>query len=1020
MPPPEAIHKLVENFSTHIEHYKSSGYNETELRREYLDPFWKALGWDIDNEQGYADAYKDVIHEDAIKVGGYTKAPDYCFRIGGTRKFFLEAKKPSVSIKSDDKPAYQLRRYAWSAKLPLSVLSDFEELAVYDTRIRPYPKDGPAKARTFFCTYEDYIEKWDEIAAIFSREAVLKGSFDKYADTSKKKRGTAEVDDAFLEEIERWRDVLARNFALRNPNLSVRDLNYAVQKTIDRIIFLRICEDRGTEDYGRLNILQNGKNAWPRLNELFRRADERYNSGLFHFSEEKNRNDAPDRLTPGLALDDKVLKDIIKHLYYPDSPYEFSVLPADILGQVYEQFLGKTIRLTGSHQAKIEEKPEVRKAGGVYYTPTYIVDYIVANTLGCLLNGDEPNNKRPIPVSQAAKLKVCDPACGSGSFLIVAYQYLLDWHRDQYTLDPETGEEDEGKIKRHSAGKNPNIYQANGGGWKLTTPERKRILLNNIYGVDIDSQAVEVTKLSLLLKVLEGETQQQLQRDFISERQRILPDLGDNIQCGNSLIGPDFYEDEQLQLLEDEAKYRINVFDWESAFPVVFNQGGFDCVIGNPPYVRMELFKEVKIYLRSRYKCHDERSDLYAYFMEKGHNLLSPSGRFGFIVSNKFLRAAYGTPLRRFLLGNFKPSIIADFAGKKVFKGATVRTVSYISSKDDLNNFDYVPVPDTETFNLINSGSIDYCAWASDNKIQLNIDHLGSQPWTLSNPRISALMDRVSNLLPSLGEYAKGLVGMGIKSGCNQAFLISSEVREKLISENGKCAEVIKPFVNGREIRRYELNPKETFLLYMHHGIDTSNLSNLLEYLKPFKDKLESRATKQAWYELQQPQLKYSNLLEQPKIIFPDMAVSPRFMLDEDGYYTANTAYFIAKADKFLLGILNSKLGYTIFKELCAGLEGGNETYLRFFGQYLEKFPIRPIDFDNPDDVARHDKMVSLVERMLALHEQRTGESNPNTLKQIETQITGTDRQIDRLVYELYGLTSDEIQLVEQGATGNG
>ncbi|MGJ3242831.1 MAG: type I restriction endonuclease, partial [Opitutales bacterium] len=270
MPAPEAIQQLVENFATHIEHYKSTGYNETELRREYLDPFWKALGWDIDNEQGYADAYKDVIHEDAIKIGGYTKAPDYCFRIGGTRKFFLEAKKPSVAIKSDDKPAYQLRRYAWSAKLPLSVLSDFEELAVYDTRIRPAVKDGPAKARTFFCTYGDYVEKWDEIAAIFSREAVLKGSFDKYADTSKKKRGTAEVDDAFLQEIERWRDLLARNFALRNPDLSVRDLNYAVQKTIDRLIFLRICEDRGTEDYGRhtgSNV--NGTNLLPRqLNKL--------------------------------------------------------------------------------------------------------------------------------------------------------------------------------------------------------------------------------------------------------------------------------------------------------------------------------------------------------------------------------------------------------------------------------------------------------------------------------------------------------------------------------------------------------------------------------------------------------------------------------------------------------------------------------------------------------------------------------------------------------------------------------
>jgi len=213
------------------------------------------------------------------------------------------------------------------------------------------------------------------------------------------------------------------------------------------------------------------------------------------------------------------------------------------------------------------------------------VDYIVKNTLGRLLDGDNAEKPKPIAVSKAAEIKVLDPACGSGSFLIVAYQALLDWHLRQYTVDPDSTEPDEGKIKRHAGGKTPKIYQASGGVWRLTTTERKRILLNNIHGVDIDSQAVEVTKLSLLLKVLEGETQQQLQRDFIKERQRILPDLGNNIQCGNSLIGPDFYEDEQMLLLDDETQYRINVFDWNSAFSEIMRRGGFDCVVGNPPYV---------------------------------------------------------------------------------------------------------------------------------------------------------------------------------------------------------------------------------------------------------------------------------------------------------------------------------------------------------------------------------------------------------------------------------------------------
>src|SRR5450756_1692903 len=491
MAAPDAILKLIELFDRNRDAYVSGAYKEAQLRHEFVDPFFKALGWDVYNESGYAEAYKDVIYEDAIKVGGFTKAPDYCFRIGGTRKFFVEAKKPSVDIKDEPSPAFQLRRYAWSAKLPLSILTDFEEFAVYDCRVKPVKIDKAGTARILYMTDTDYEKQWDQISSVFSREAVLQGSFDKYAEETRGKKGTAEVDDAFLKEIESWRDLIARNIALRNPALTQRELNFAVQQTIDRIIFLRICEDRGIEEYGRLMALLNGGHVYGRLFELFQRADERYNSGLFHFRKEKGRNEPADELTPVLAVDDKPLKEIIKNLYYPDSAYEFSVLPADILGQVYEQFLGKVIRLTPGHRAVVEDKPEVKKAGGVYYTPTYIVDYIVKNTVGKLL--EDKTSK------QAAKLRILDPACGSGSFLIGAYQYLLDWHRDWYAADGP---------RKHTK----ELYQGAGGDWRLTTAERKRILLNNIYGVDIDPQAVEVTKLSLLLKVLEGESDETLSK----------------------------------------------------------------------------------------------------------------------------------------------------------------------------------------------------------------------------------------------------------------------------------------------------------------------------------------------------------------------------------------------------------------------------------------------------------------------------------------------------------------------------
>jgi hypothetical protein len=645
---PKEILDLVKRFDQNSEAYLSGQYNETQLRREFLDPFFKALGWDIDNVAGYAEAYKDVIHEDAIRIGSYLKAPDYCFRIGGTRKFFVEAKKPSVSIADETPAAFQLRRYAWSAKLPLSILSDFEEFAVYDCRIKPDKSDSASVARVFYCAYRDFAEKWDWIASIFSRDAVLKGSFDKYADTNKAKRGTSEVDDDVLATIEGWRNDLAHNIALRNPELSQKELNFAVQRIIDRILFLRISEDRGIENYGRLLALTNGPNIYPRLCELFHDADARYNSGLFHFKAEKDRNEPPDELTLRIEIDDKLLSGMLKQLYYPESPYEFTVIPADILGQVYEQFLGKIIRLTAGHRAVIEDKPEVKKAGGVYYTPTYIVDYIVKQTVGKLIE-----NKTP---KQTTKLRILDPACGSGSFLINAYQHLLDWHRDWYiTNKPET----------FAKGKNATLVQTMRG-WKLTIAERKRILLSNIYGVDIDPQAVEVTKLSLLLKVLEGENEQTLQPFLRFFHERALPDLGNNIKCGNSLIGPDFYQQKELLPMTEEERYKINVFDWDAEFPEIMKSGGFDTVIGNPPYSFMISVKEQN-YFTQEYKHQDYQKDLYLLFLERYGLLIKIKGLLGVIVSNTWLQSVTYKNIRRYLTGEYRWHRVLHLP-EKVFK----------------------------------------------------------------------------------------------------------------------------------------------------------------------------------------------------------------------------------------------------------------------------------------------------------------------------------------------------------------
>ena len=996
---PTKVVELVERFDQNLGAYRQGKYNETQVRLEFINPLFEELGWDIANRQGYAEAYKEVVHEDAVKVGGATKAPDYSFRIGGVRKFFLEAKKPSVDIKEDTHPAYQLRRYAWSAKLPISILTDFEEFAAYDCRVKPVKTDKPSHSRILYLTYTDYAKRWEEIAGIFSREAILKGSFDKYVESKKAKRGTAEVDSAFLQEIERWRDLLARNIALRNPNLSQRELNFAIQRTIDRIIFLRICEDRGIELYGRLMGLQNGTRIYQRLFHLFRQADDRYNSGLFHFRPEKERpDDSLDKLTPDLSIDDRVLKDILKNLYYPDSPYEFSVLPANILGQVYEQFLGKVIRLTPAHHAVVEDKPEVRKAGGVYYTPTYIVDYIVKQTVGKLVEG-----KKPGPRGAVSKLKILDPACGSGSFLLGAYQFLLDWHRDEYIKDgPE----------KWATGRTPRLYQTNAGEWKLTTDERKRILLNNIYGVDIDPQAVEVTKLSLLLKVLEGEDEQTIAQQLALFHQRVLPDLANNIKCGNSLIGPDFYDGQQMTLLNEEEMYRINTFDWQAEFPEIMKNGGFDAVIGNPPYVRQEALGLLKSYFSDNYFAYASTADLYAYFIEKGMLLINNSGIFGMIVSNKWMRAKYGGPLRNLLSSKYQILSIIDFGELPVFqKVGTFPAILLIKQKKAVRyTLKYAPIRELLPNQLIEA--INKVRYYVDVSTQDN--HLG---WSLASPDEIKVLDKIKDNGISLKEYVgNSEIKYGIKTGFNKAFVIDDKTRSHLIEEDPNSKDLIVPFVNGDDIRKYKINFRQRYLILTKIGVPIRNYPAIFKYLENFKEQLTKRSDKgNQWWELRA--CDYYDKFQSQKIIWPDIAKEPRFSFDDNRLYVTNTAYILSLNDKYLLGILNSALAWLYFQNTCFALgnprRGGR---LRLIYQFVETLPIRTIDFSDSADKARYDQMVTLVERMLDLNKQLAEAKVPQAKTVLQRQIEAADRQIDELVYGLYGLTDEEIKIVEKSS----
>ncbi|MDM8566165.1 TaqI-like C-terminal specificity domain-containing protein [Candidatus Halobeggiatoa sp. HSG11] len=992
MNPPDKIKKLVETFDYNLASYKKGPYNETQVRREFIDPLFEELGWDITNKKGYAEAYKDVIHEDAIKIGGSTKAPDYCFRVGGVRKFFLEAKKPAINLKNDMSSAYQLRRYGWSAKLPLSILTDFEEFAVYDCRTRPVKTDKASHSRILYFKYTDYIDRWDEIKNIFSQEAILKGSFDKYSET--KKRGTTEVDAVFLQEIERWREILAKNIALRNPGLSQRELNFAVQQTVDRVIFLRICEDRGIEPYGRLMALQKGEQVYKKLFQLFRKADDKYNSGLFHFKKEKNR-EYFDALSSELVIDDKVLQDILTNLYYPDSPYEFSVLPADILGQVYEKFLGKVIRLTPKHQAKIEEKPEVRKAGGVYYTPTYIVDYIVKQTVGKLVAGKSPK--------AVGKLKILDPACGSGSFLIGAYQFLLDWHLERYVA---------GNPEKLARAKKPCIYQSVGEEWRLTTDERKRILLNNIYGVDIDSQAVEVTKLSLLLKVLEGENKQTIAYQFEIYQERVLPDLENNIKCGNSLIGSDFYVNQQ-ESFDEEEMYQVNAFDWEMEFAAIIKDGGFDAVIGNPPYVRQEMLGDAKPYLQNYYSVYHGTADLYVYFIEKSILLLKSAGLFAFIVANKWMRANYGKPLREWMQQQHIVEI-NDFGDLPVFQSATTYPCILVIKKS---------LP-TKTFQASNLKNLDFAnlnEYINQISYEVGQTSLDISGWSLVDKKTQTLIDKLFKTGVMLGEYVEQKIYYGIKTGLNEAFVIDTLTRDQLIAEDARSAELIKPFLLGKDVKRYKSLSSNNYLIFIPKGWTNkqvkenawkwleNNYPAITSYLEPFAKKAQKRCDKgDYWWELRA--CIYYEEFEKPKIIYPNICKKPEFTFDKNGLYTNQKCFITPIDDKYLLGILNSSITYFLFASILPKLRGDfyEPSYV-----YLKKFPICKINFSIPAEKKLHDKMVNLVTKMLELNNKLADSQIPQTRNMLQRQIEATDQQIDQLVYKLYDLTDAEIKIVE-------
>ena len=936
----DEVAKLCQYFATNRQSFLAPGVKEAHVRQSLIDPFFEALGWDVRNASMAAPQYREVIPEDSLDVEGQQKAPDYTFRLGTLPKFYVEAKKCGVNISADPAPAYQLRSYGFSAKLALSILTDFEELGVYDCASRPRPGDKASHGRIQYFRSTEYPDRWREIWDVFSREAVWSGKFDQYV-ASKSKRGTSEVDTEFLKDIEGWRVALARNLALRNSDLSVDDLNAAVQRIIDRIIFLRMAEDRGLESYGQLlNLCERPKIYGLFMSKLCRKADEKYNSGLFHFQKEPGVSDAPDSLTPRLALDDKVLKPIIQSLYFEHgSPYNFHVMPVEILGTVYERFLGKTIRLTAGHQAKVEEKPAVRKAGGVYYTPAYIVNYIVQNTIEKQIEGISP--AKLAGGKTTPPFRVLDMACGSGSFLLGAYQSLLDHCLKWYQDNPS---------KKHAKA----VCQDAKGETRLTIAERKRILTTHIYGVDIDRQAVETTKLSLLLKALEGENDTTLSRQMLLFHERALPNLYLNIKCGNSLIASDFS-------MFPEDLVRVRAFDWPAQFPDAMKAGGFDAVIGNPPWVSLsgkfgnEICSSKEItYLTNRYNANTYMPNLYEYFVSQGFNLTKPEGRFSFIVPDRLGFNAQFVDLRKRLLTE---ASITTLKYKIPFPGITADTLVFVLQRTPPNSATEVEIVEHDKTPIRRKQSELLSTKGHEFEYFENLDVL----------RLIGKLTTISQVM-TLGEMFETTSGFGGKS--------------KLITES-QVNQRQTPTMKGDSITKYDTRKKYWF------EFSPKNITGRTTD----KTKLGAR----------------------PKILLRKTGNSIIATYDDSGIFSEQSLYFLFNkrtdsAFKFVLGVLNSRLMDFFFKAKCLTNKASIAQVKKVD---LDLLPIVDLNLKNSGDKSRHDRLVALVDKMLALVPKLRKATSESRRATLQNAVTTTDTKIDCLVYNLYGLTKKEIKIVE-------
>lgn len=999
---------LIDRFEKHADRYVQPSYQEAEARKDFIDPLLKALGWDVDHEREHNPYEQEVKVESGLIVhdARSQKRADYAFYLAPNFRdvrFYVEAKKPSIDLARSTDAHFQTLRYGYSAGTPLAVLTDFEQIRVLDCRRRPHP-DSALDQTYKHWRYTDFRDQttFAEFYWLFSREAHADGSYQRRIEDLPKARGGAKqrglfkggyqsVDASFLEELAEFREALAKAYKKADHALDSAELTELVQRTLDRLVFLRFLEDKQIETEIRVSDLGKRKNAWADFQEASKRLDNIYNGIVF--------KPLPHLDDPGFPLDADVFGDICERLAAENSPYNFDAIPIHILGSIYERFLGSVIRATDK-RAVVEEKPEVRKAGGVYYTPEYIVRYIVSQTVGKLIEGKTPQ--------EISKLHFADIACGSGSFLLGIYDELLRYHADWYN-----------QPGREKQAKKDGCVSTDDGRWRLSLAQRRNILQNNIYGVDLDRQAVEVAQLSLFLKLLEDEratSARQYRLDYARDAhmKKLLPDLSRNVVCGNSLIDWDVVGVLDIDTVKEQS---LNPLDFQAAFPNVMRAGGFDAIVGNPPYLNIDdtwgkgdfRLKAIK----SAYPLiHNDKTDLLFYFLARATQL--SRGSVGYIVSRAFLEAYKADKLRAWLLQKTAIRTIVDFRNTLIFKGVGITTC--------IINFDIAANPGEIAVHKHRderppepSLEAALAEPAQFETIRAPQSRLGAGPWALTSPSVAALNDKLDAAGEPLGEVL--IIGQGMQTGCNDVF-------------GGRTADEIKAWrvprghffkrATNTDIQRYQLLDRGEYLLYPHRVSAFSELpegvrTHLTAHASALKERAAFKRGNCKWWAYTWP-LHSENYGQRKRILCPYLAQSNRFALDSEDDFLSLTDTTVCfdngqpESLLYLLALLNSRLLTFRFRSIGKLKSGGVYEY---FWNSISRLPIHRIDFAKVQEKSRHDRLVALVEQMMETKKQEAASSS-HAAEIAARKCMALDRQIDALVYELYDLTADEIRLVEE------